>query len=126
MNFPAELRYTKEHEWTRLEADGTITIGITEYAQSELGDIVFVEMPSEGDHFDADDAFGSVEAVKTVSELFMPIAGTIVAINGDLDDSPESVNNDPYGDGWMIRIQPDSADDFNALMSADEYGEMVG
>lgn len=125
MNFPTELRYTKEHEWVRLEGDGSMSIGITEFAQSELGDIVFVEMPEEGDHFDADDTFGTVEAVKTVSDLFMPVAGTIVAINGDLDGAPETVNSDPYGAGWMIRVQPDNANDFETLMTADEYAEMV-
>lgn len=126
MSFPAELKYTKEHEWVRLEADGTCTIGITDFAQGELGDIVFVELPAVGDAFSADDVFGTIEAVKTVSELFMPLGGTVVAINEDLDANPEAVNKDAYGGGWMIQIQPDSTDAVNALMSSDDYKTMVG
>ncbi len=124
MNIPADLRYTKDHEWVRLE-DGVATIGITDYAQGELGDIVFVEMDvAEGDSVEAEAAFGTVEAVKTVSELFAPLAGTVESINEDLEDAPETVNSAPYGDGWMIRITTD--DDGSGLMSADEYGHMIG
>ncbi|MEM8558661.1 MAG: glycine cleavage system protein GcvH [Bacteroidota bacterium] len=125
MTFPDDCRYTKEHEWIRLDGD-TATIGITDYAQSELGDIVFVELPEEGDHFDADDVFGTVEAVKTVSELFCPVAGTIAAANADLEDAPESVNEDAYGAGWMIKLTLDDVADFDGLMSAADYKHMIG
>ncbi|MEL6612359.1 MAG: glycine cleavage system protein GcvH [Bacteroidota bacterium] len=125
MTFPDDCRYTKEHEWIRLDGD-TATIGITDYAQSELGDIVFVELPEEGDHFDADDVFGTVEAVKTVSELFCPVAGTIAAANEDLEDAPESVNEDAYGAGWMIKLTLDDVADFDSLMSAADYKHMIG
>ncbi|OZC01903.1 glycine cleavage system protein GcvH [Rubricoccus marinus] len=124
MNIPADLRYTKDHEWVRLE-NGVATIGITDYAQGELGDIVFVEMDvAEGDEVEAEAAFGTVEAVKTVSELFAPLAGTVESINEDLEDAPETVNSAPYGDGWMIRITTD--DDGSGLMSAEEYAHMIG
>ena len=124
MQIPADLRYTKDHEWVRIE-DGTATVGITDYAQGELGDIVFVEVDvAEGDAVEAEGAFGTVEAVKTVSELFAPLAGTIAEINEALEDAPETVNADPYGEGWMIRIATD--DDGSGLMSADEYAHMIG
>lgn len=126
MNFPTELRYTKDHEWARQEADGSITVGITEFAQSELGDIVFVELPEVDDTFAAEDTFGTVEAVKTVSDLIMPISGKIIAINEGLNDAPESVNSDPYGEGWMIRVQPDDAGEFAFLLDADAYASIVG
>lgn len=126
MNFPTELRYTKDHEWARQEADGSITVGITEFAQSELGDIVFVELPEVDDTFAAEDTFGTVEAVKTVSDLIMPVSGKIIAINEGLNDSPESVNSDPYGEGWMIRVQPDDAGEFAYLLDADAYASIVG
>ncbi|MEO0559393.1 MAG: glycine cleavage system protein GcvH [Bacteroidota bacterium] len=125
MTFPDDLRYTKDHEWVRLVDDGLATVGITDYAQSELGDIVFVEL-EEGMDVEAEDSFGTVEAVKTVSELFAPLAGTVEAINEDLDGSPESVNSDPYGDGWMVKIRPADAADIDALMSVDEYKHMIG
>ena len=126
MDFPSDLRYTKDHEWVRLDDDGLAVIGITDYAQGELGDIVFVELEAEGTEVDAESALGTVEAVKTVSELFAPIAGTIEAINEDLDGAPESVNGDPYGDGWMVKVRPTNADDVAGLLSADEYKEMIG
>jgi glycine cleavage system H protein len=126
MNFPTELRYTKDHEWARQEADGSITVGITEFAQSELGDIVFVELPEVDDTFAAEDTFGTVEAVKTVSDLIMPVSGKIIAINEGLGDAPESVNSDPYGEGWMIRVQPDEAGEFAFLLDADAYASIVG
>ena len=126
MDFPSDLRYTKDHEWVRLDDDGLAVIGITDYAQGELGDIVFVELEAEGTEVDAESALGTVEAVKTVSELFAPIAGTIEAINEDLDGAPESVNSDPYGDGWMVKVRPANADDVAGLLSADEYKEMIG
>ena len=124
MQIPADLRYTKDHEWVRIEG-GTATIGITDYAQGELGDIVFVEVDvAEGDAVEAEAAFGTVEAVKTVSELFAPLAGTVAEINGALEDAPETVNGDPYGEGWMIRIE--TSDDGSGLMSADDYAHMIG
>ena len=126
MDFPSDLRYTKDHEWVRLDDDGLAVIGITDYAQGELGDIVFVELEAEGTEVDAEGSLGTVEAVKTVSELFAPIAGTIEAINEDLDGAPESVNSDPYGDGWMVKVRPANADDVAGLLSADEYKEMIG
>ncbi|GAB5519808.1 MAG: glycine cleavage system protein GcvH [Rhodothermales bacterium] len=125
MDFPSELRYTKEHEWIRLDGD-IATIGITAFAQKELGDIVFVEIEDEGSELDADDVFGTVEAVKTVSELYMPISGTIAEINEELDGAPELVNEDPYGQGWMVKIKVDDPDDVAELLSAEDYGAMVG
>jgi len=126
MDFPADLRYTKDHEWVRLDDDGLAVVGITDYAQSELGDIVFVEIEAEGTEVEAEGALGSVEAVKTVSELFAPLAGTVEEINGDLDGAPETVNSDPYGDGWMVKLRPSNPADVDGLLSADEYKEMIG
>ena len=126
MDFPADLRYTKDHEWVRLDDDGLAVVGITDYAQSELGDIVFIEVEPEGTAVEAEGPLGTVEAVKTVSELFSPIAGTIEAVNEALDGAPEAVNGDPYGEGWMAKIRPADAADVDALLSADEYKEMIG
>lgn len=126
MTFPTELRYTKEHEWVRTEADGTLTIGITDFAQGELGDIVFVELPRVGDYVEADQTFGTVEAVKTVSDLYMPVSGTVTEINDALNDDPESVNRDPYGAGWMLRVKPDDAGSASGLLDADEYQRLIG
>ncbi len=127
MNLPDDLRYSKDHEWLRPEDDGkTATMGITDFAQGELGDIVFVELEAEGGELDRDSVFGTVEAVKTVSELFMPVSGKIVAVNEELDASPELVNEDPYGGGWMVRIEMDDPSELDELLSADEYAEMVG
>ena len=127
MDFPATLRYTKEHEWIRVGADGeTATIGITDYAQSELGDIVFIEMEPVGEAFDKDEPFGSVEAVKAVSDLFMPVSGTITAHNEALEDQPELVNEDPYGEGWMIKVALTNPAELDGLLSADDYAAMVG
>ena len=127
MDFPSDLRYTKDHEWVRLDDDGLAVVGITDYAQSELGDIVFVEIDAaEGDAVEAEGAFGTVEAVKTVSELFAPIAGTLEAVNEGLDAAPETVNADPYGEGWMAKIRPADASDVEALLSAEDYKEMSG
>lgn len=125
MSYPADLKYTKEHEWIRDNGDGTATIGITEFAQSELGDIVYVELNDAGESYGKDDVFGTVEAVKTVSELFMPVAGEVVETNTALGDEPELVNDDPYGKGWMIKIKPDNMDDINTLLTAAEYEEVV-
>ncbi len=125
MSSPTELRYTKDHEWARVESDGVITIGITDHAQDALGDVVYVELPEEGETFDAEEKFGVVESVKTVSDLFAPIAGTIVAVNGELEDAPETVNSDPYGAGWMIRIEPADGSAVDALLDASAYDAHV-
>ncbi|MEK3807277.1 glycine cleavage system protein GcvH [Metabacillus sp. SLBN-84] len=124
MNTPKELRYSEEHEWVKVEGD-KVRIGITDFAQSELGDIVFVELPEVGDEIKADEPFGSVESVKTVSELYAPISGTVVEINEDLDDSPEFVNESPYEKAWMIVIEPSNAGDVDNLMTAEQYEEMT-
>ena len=126
MTFPDDRRYTNDHEWIRLGDDGLATIGVTDYAQGELGDIVFVELEPEGTEVGREDIFGTVEAVKTVSELFAPVAGTIEAINEALEGAPETVNSDPYGEGWMVKIRPANPDDIDGLMTADEYKHMVG
>ena len=127
MEFPDTLRYTKEHEWIRLEDDDTtITIGITAFAQGELGDIVFVEVETVGESLASGDVFGTVEAVKAVSDLFMPISGTVLAFNEDLEDNPELVNEDPYGKGWMIKVKLSDPGEVEGLLSADEYADMVG
>ena len=124
MNFPSNLRYTKDHEWIKLDGD-TATIGITDYAQRELGDIVYVEVETIGKSLKAGDVFGTVEAVKTVSDLFLPVDGTITELNKALANSPESVNNDPYGEGWMIRMKVNKPADVNALMDAAAYEAVV-
>lgn len=125
MKFPDDLKYTKEHEWVRDNGDGTATVGITDFAQGELGDIVFVELEPEGSEFDQDEVFGTVEAVKTVSELFCPVAGEITEINEELEDEPELVNTDPYGKGWMVKIKVNDSSDLDSLLSVDEYKEIV-
>lgn len=124
MNFPDNLRYTKDHEWIRMEGN-TATIGITEFAQSELGDIVFIEIESQGKPLQAGVVFGTVEAVKTVSDLYLPVSGTIVEINPLLSDSPEKVNSDPYGDGWMIKMTVDNPADVEALHDSASYRDIV-
>jgi len=125
MDTPSELKYTREHEWVRDNGDGTVTVGITDFAQSELGDIVFVELEPEGFDFDKDEVFGTVEAVKTVSELFAPVGGEITEVNTELEDDPELVNNDPYGTGWMVKIKVANPDELKDLLSAEEYKEVT-
>jgi glycine cleavage system H protein len=125
MNFPDHLRYTKDHEWISLEGN-IATIGITDFAQRELGDIVYLDIPSVGRALAAETVFGSVEAVKTVSDLFLPLAGTVTEVNKDLDAAPEAVNKDPYGTGWMVKVTVNNPDDFNQLMSAADYRALVG
>jgi len=120
MDFPADLKYTKDHEWIRVEGDEAV-IGITDFAQRELGDIVYVDIDNVGERIEANEVFGTVEAVKTVSDLFMPVAGTILAVNKAIDNSPELVNSDPYGEGWIIRVRPNNPADVDALLSADGY-----
>ena len=123
-NIPEELKYSKDHEWVAVNGD-TATIGITDHAQHALGDVVYVELPNEGDNFNAHDAFGSVESVKAVSEIFTPVGGEVIETNGDLNDTPEVVNDDPYGDAWMVRIKMDNAGEIDALLSAEEYEEYL-
>lgn len=126
MNFPDDLKYTREHEWVRTNGDGTVTVGITDFAQGELGDIVFVELEPAGSEFDYDEVFGTVEAVKTVSELFAPVSGEITEINEDLEDDPEIVNSDPYGKGWMVKIKLSDESELENLLSAADYKNLVG
>ena len=126
-SYPDNLRYTKDHEWVRLDADGaTATVGITSFAAHELGDIVYVTLPGAGTHFDAEQSFGTVEAVKTVSDLFMPVAGTIAEVNAELDANPQYVNEDPYGQGWMVKVTLDDPASVNDLMDAKAYAAHAG
>lgn len=124
MNIPENLKYSKEHEWVRVDGDITY-VGITDFAQSELGDIVFVEIDTVGDTIDADEIFGTIEAVKTVSDLFMPVGGEVLELNDKLEDDPELVNTDPYGDGWLIKVKMTDASQLDHLMDAAAYGEMI-
>jgi glycine cleavage system H protein len=125
MNIPEGLKYTKDHEWCLVEGD-MITIGVTDFAQSELGDIVFVEVETEGETLDREEIFGSIEAVKTVSDLFMPVTGEITAFNEELEANPELVNSDPYGEGWMIKVKVTDSSGLEDLMNAGDYKEMIG
>lgn len=124
MNIPAELKYTKDHEWIKVEGN-VATVGITDFAQGELGDIVYVEVETTGENLDKEEVFGTVEAVKTVSDLFMPISGEVIEFNDELESNPEAVNNDPYGAGWMIKINIADAAELNELLSAEEYAALV-
>ena len=126
MNFPVELRYTKDHEWLRLEGANKAVVGITDFAQRELGDIVYVEVETIGKPLEAGSVFGTVEAVKTVSDLFLPISGTVEELNPALASAPELVNNDPYGKGWMVKIRISNKADLETLMDAKAYEQMVG
>lgn len=125
MQFPENLRYTKEHEWVRLEGD-TAVVGITEFAQRELGDIVYVDIPTLNQEVAKDEVFGSVEAVKTVSDLYSPVSGTVLELNDKLASAPDLVNNDPYGDGWMVKIRLSDPGQFEQLLTSAAYGELVG
>jgi len=125
MNIPADLKYTKDHEWVRRDGD-LFVVGITDYAQGELGDIVYVEIETEGEVLDNEEVFGSVEAVKTVSDLFMPMGGEVAEINESLEDEPEKVNDDPYGEGWMIKIKASDESEFDDLMDAEAYKDLIG
>ena len=124
MSYPDDLRYTKDHEWVRLDGN-MATIGITDFAQGELGDIVYVDIPTVGENLQENDTFGTVEAVKTVSDLFLPLAGKVVEVNALLNDKPELVNADPYGDGWMVKMEVNDPDAFNNLMDAAAYEETL-
>ena len=125
MNVPANLKYTKDHEWVSVDGD-IATIGITDFAQGELGDIVYVEIETEGETLDQEEVFGSVEAVKTVSDLFMPVSGEIIEFNAELEGNPELVNSDPYGKGWMIKVKLSNPSEFDALIDADGYTALIG
>jgi len=125
MNVPANLKYTKDHEWCKIEGN-VATIGITDFAQGELGDIVYVEIETEGDDLEKEAIFGTVEAVKTVSDLFMPLSGKVIEVNGDLESAPESVNQNPYEAGWMIKVEMSNPDEVNDLLDADSYKEQIG
>ena len=125
MNIPQDLKYTKDHEWIKIEGSSA-TIGITDFAQNELGDIVYVDITSVGQEINQHEVFGTVEAVKTVSDLFMPISGKVTEFNKSLESAPEKVNSDPYGEGWMVKVSIKNADDVKALLSADQYKELIG
>jgi glycine cleavage system H protein len=125
MNFPSDLKYTKDHEWVKINGYEAI-IGITDFAQRELGDIVYVDVNTIGETIDKEAIFGTVEAVKTVSDLFMPLSGEVLEANGDIDSAPESVNNDPYGKGWMIKVRLTNESEINDLLSADDYKKLIG
>lgn len=125
MNTPEHLFYTKEHEWANFK-DNEVVIGITDYAQSQLGDIIFIEFPEIGDQVNAGDSFGEVEAVKTVSELYAPVTGTVLEVNENLEDSADLVNSDPYGDGWLIKIKPTNLNEKDDLMKSAAYKELIG
>ncbi|MFW6093046.1 MAG: glycine cleavage system protein GcvH [Pseudomonadota bacterium] len=122
---PSELKYARSHEWARLEEDGTVTVGISDHAQESLGDVVFVEHPEVGQQLTAQEEAGVVESVKAASDIYSPVTGTVVAVNEELEDAPEKVNQDPYGDGWFYRVQPDAAPDFDDLLDADGYRELL-
>lgn len=124
MNIPKDLKYTKDHEWIKVEGN-TALVGITDFAQGQLGDIVFVEIETEGETLEIEEVYGTIEAVKTVSDMFMPVSGKVVAVNEKLADTPEIVNKDPYGEGWMIRIELTDASQVNNLLSADQYAEIA-
>lgn len=125
-NIPAELRYAKSHEWVKVESDGSVTIGITDYAQNSLGDITYVQVPKVGATLKAGEAFGVVESVKAASDLYLPIGGTVLAVNATLDAAPETVNRSPYSEGWMLKIKPANAGEIDGLLDADAYGKLVG
>ena len=125
MNIPSDVKYTKDHEWVRLDGD-VATVGITDFAQGELGDIVYVEVETVDETLDKDEVFGSVEAVKTVSDLFLPLSGEIIEFNESLEDEPEKVNTDPYGDGWMIKIKISDTSEIDGLLSEADYKELIG
>jgi len=125
MNIPEGLKYTKEHEWVKIEGD-TAVVGITDFAQGELGDIVFIEIETVGETLDAAETFGTIEAVKTVSDMFMPVSGEILEMNSELEDTPDLVNSDPYGKGWMVKIKISNPDEADELMSAEDYKSLIG
>lgn len=126
MTFPQDLKYTKDHEWVKIVDGDTALVGITDFAQGELGDIVYVDITTVGEEVKADNIFGTVEAVKTVSDLFLPVDGTILEVNPELENEPELVNSDPYGNGWMVKVKIDNIADLDNLLDAEAYGKLVG
>ncbi len=126
MNIPSELKYTKDHEWIRIESDDVVVVGITDFAQGELGDIVYVEVETLDETLEAEEVFGTVEAVKTVSDLFLPVSGEIIEFNDSLEDEPEKVNSDPYGEGWMIKVKCSDPEQLDGLLSAEDYKALIG
>ena len=126
MNIPENLKYTKDHEWIRVDEDGVATVGITDYAQGELGDIVYVDVETAGETLSQEEVFGSIEAVKTVSDIFMPASGEVLELNPELDADPELVNKDPYGAGWIIKVKLSAPEELDSLLSAAQYAEMIG
>jgi len=124
MNIPVNLHYTRDHEWVKIEGNQA-TVGITDFAQNQLGDIVFVDIQTEGEHIDVSEAFGTIEAVKTVADILMPLSGTVTQVNPELDESPQLVNTDPYGEGWMIKIDLSNLDEVNDLLTAEAYKEAL-
>ena len=125
MNIPQELKYTKDHEWVKIEGD-VATVGVTDFAQGELGDIVYVEVETVGETLDQEEVFGTVEAVKTVSDLFLPLSGEVIEFNNSLEDAPEKVNSDPYGEGWMVKIRISDESQISGLMSPEDYKDLIG
>lgn len=125
MNVPSELKYTRDHEWVRIEGD-TAIVGVTDFAQGELGDVVFVEIETEGETLSRGETFGTIEAVKTVSDLFMPVGGEVTEVNEKLEDTPDVVNSDPYGDGWMVKIRIEDPSEADDLLSASDYEDLIG
>jgi glycine cleavage system H protein len=125
MNVPADLKYTKDHEWIKIDGD-TATIGITDFAQSELGDIVYVEIETEGEELDSEEVFGSIEAVKTVSDLFMPVSGEVIELNEEIESNPEIINEDAFGKGWLVKVKMSDSSQADGLLSADAYKELIG
>ena len=124
MNVPENLKYTKDHEWVRVEGDAAF-VGVTDFAQGELGDIVFVEVETEGEELDKEEVFGTIEAVKTVSDMFMPIGGEVLEFNEKLEDAPESINSDPYGDGWIVKVKIADTAELEELLTAEQYKELL-
>lgn len=124
MNFPENLKYTSEHEWIRVEGD-VAYIGVTDYAQSQLGDIVFVDVPTVGETLGKDEIFGTIEVVKTISDLFLPISGEVLELNADLEENPELINSDPYGEGWIIKLSPKDISEYDNLLSVEEYKKLI-
>lgn len=124
-NIPENLKYTKDHEWVRVDEDGTLKVGITDYAQQSLGDITFVELPAEGESFQAGEVFGAVESVKAASDLYLPVDGEVIAVNPELDGAPERVNDDPYGEGWMIQVAPKDPAQVDGLLGKQAYAELL-
>lgn len=126
MNIPAELKYTKDHEWIKVESGDIALVGVTDFAQGELGDVVYVEIETQGETIGKEEVFGTIEAVKTVSDLFMPVSGEIIEVNKALDGNPEAVNKDPYGAGWMVKIKMSNPSEYDGLLSADQYKALIG